>query len=401
MADYIPHDRAPPGIEMDPEFEPLPLSIRPFDPATYHPEVHVCTGGPPTTRARVTFVPLHLQGIHFLFIFCNGDSHAFRGYGTTSMREWYMELRNTVHHIVDEAGFSTFCMGLSSLIASRPLLGALVERWRDTTDSLHFSTAGEMTITPIDFSMLTGITVRGHLIPYDTDKGEDDSDDPQGDRVLRPGLLHVLRFGGLVSCPILRLGRRRLGYIIWLWVYAYFLRLAPKPRVEIPPMLPYSHRYDGRCQRSWQPWVVMPDGVKDQFASAREASRFWILLDGPVCRAWFLGERFLRQSLGWPEPVVPMLPSTYMRVTERYTMQEMINFKRGWDADFFRLEGDYTAFIQTYLMLPLTSAHRGERARAPTIGERAGGSRASRAHDRRGSQTRQKARWPELPASLT
>lgn len=46
-----------------------------------------------------------------------------------------------------------------------------------------------------------------------------------------------------------------------------------------------------------------------------------------------------------PEPVVPMLPPTYMRITERYTMQEMIDFIRGWDANFFRLEGDYTAFI--------------------------------------------------------
>ncbi|KAL7238124.1 hypothetical protein ACSBR2_004258 [Camellia fascicularis] len=63
-------------------------------------------------------------------------------------------------------------MGLSCLIASRPLLGALVERWWDTTNSFHFSTAGEMTMTPFDFSMLTRIEVRGHPIPYDTDMGE-------------------------------------------------------------------------------------------------------------------------------------------------------------------------------------------------------------------------------------
>ena len=55
---------------------------------------------------------------------------------------------------------------------SRPLLGTLVERWWDTTDSLYSSTVGEMIMTPFDFSMPTGIAVRGHSIPYDTDMGE-------------------------------------------------------------------------------------------------------------------------------------------------------------------------------------------------------------------------------------
>ena len=40
MTDDIPYDGAPPGMEMDQKFEPLPLSIRPFDPATYPPKVH-------------------------------------------------------------------------------------------------------------------------------------------------------------------------------------------------------------------------------------------------------------------------------------------------------------------------------------------------------------------------
>ncbi|KAL7220147.1 hypothetical protein ACSBR2_013081 [Camellia fascicularis] len=83
-----------------------------------------------------------------------------------------MELPDIVRHIVDEAGFGAFCMRLTRLIASRPLLGALVERWWDTTDSLYFSTVGEMTMTPFDFSMLTSIAVGDHPIPYDTDMGK-------------------------------------------------------------------------------------------------------------------------------------------------------------------------------------------------------------------------------------
>ncbi|GMP67539.1 hypothetical protein CsSME_00027487 [Camellia sinensis var. sinensis] len=118
MADDVPHDGASPEMEVDPEFEPLPLSDRPVDPATYHPEIHVL---PPDSicqftefaQAGVTFIPWRLQGIH-----CIGDSRTIRGYGTTSAREWYMELPDDVHHIINEASFSSFCMRLSHLIAS-------------------------------------------------------------------------------------------------------------------------------------------------------------------------------------------------------------------------------------------------------------------------------------------
>ncbi|KAL7205284.1 hypothetical protein ACSBR2_018261 [Camellia fascicularis] len=63
-------------------------------------------------------------------------------------------------------------MGLSRLITSRPLLGALVERWWDTTNSFHFSIAGDMKMTPYNFAILIGIEVGGRLIPYDIDMGE-------------------------------------------------------------------------------------------------------------------------------------------------------------------------------------------------------------------------------------
>lgn len=41
MADDIPRSGTPPNHEMDPGAELLPLSIRPFDPATYRPAIHV------------------------------------------------------------------------------------------------------------------------------------------------------------------------------------------------------------------------------------------------------------------------------------------------------------------------------------------------------------------------
>ncbi|GMP54542.1 hypothetical protein CsSME_00019686 [Camellia sinensis var. sinensis] len=83
-----------------------------------------------------------------------------------------MELPDAVRHIVDEAGFGPFCMGLSRHPASRTLLGALVERWWDITNSFHFSAIRDMTMTLYDFSLLIGLDVAGRSIPYDTDMGE-------------------------------------------------------------------------------------------------------------------------------------------------------------------------------------------------------------------------------------
>lgn len=40
-----------------------------------------------------------------------------------------------------------------------------------------------------------------------------------------------------------------VAFSLQLWVYAYFLTLAPEPVEEIPPIAPYSHRYDGRWLR--------------------------------------------------------------------------------------------------------------------------------------------------------
>ncbi|KAL7212342.1 hypothetical protein ACSBR2_015094 [Camellia fascicularis] len=39
----------------------------------------------------------------------------------------------------------------------------------DTTNFFHFSSAGEMTMTSYDFSMITGLGVGGDLIPFDMD----------------------------------------------------------------------------------------------------------------------------------------------------------------------------------------------------------------------------------------
>lgn len=134
---------------------------------------------------------------------------------------------------------------------------------------------------------------------------------------------------------------------------------------------------------------------------ARETARFRILLEGPICRAWYFRERFLWQTLGLPEQIVSWPPPTHTRHTERYTSEEMIDYTLGWDSEFFKDEGDYTEFIQAYLMQPLTGAHRAERERPAVPAAGVGASRAPQACERSGSRRGQEARWPELPTTMT
>ncbi|XP_028079978.1 uncharacterized protein LOC114281629 [Camellia sinensis] len=180
-----------------------------------------------------------------------------------------------------------------------------------------------------------------------------------------------------------------------LWVYAYFLRLALVPDEETPLGVPFSHRFNVRYVRrpresfiffrryfdtitaaeiTWQPWAPLPAVVQKRYVGAEESARFRLLLEGPVCRAWYLGERFLRQTLGLPEQIVPGPPPIDTRQTERYPPYEMADYTIGWEAESFRGEGNYAEYVQTFIMRPLSSGRRAERERpaAPAAGAGAG-----------------------------
>ncbi|GMP57020.1 hypothetical protein CsSME_00021278 [Camellia sinensis var. sinensis] len=511
MADDIPRGGTPPDHEMDPGVELLPLSERPFDPATYRPAIHVLP--PDGLRQFQSFerhVPPELllrePTSHLSFGASEEDSHAIRGYGNTSAREWYDELPDAIRRIVDRAGFGAFCRGLSRLTTCRPLLAALAERWWDTIDSFHFSTAGDMTMTPYDFSMLTGIGVGGDPIPFDVDMDEWTAAQVhllgEAPPLARPGFVWyswfevqfrvqptlvdaapmtpeaveryargflMFLFGttifadrantvplcllsalvdvrdilhydwggaalatlyGYMSSASRGSGQLLEGYWrAWeLWVYAYFPRLAPVPATETPLVVLFSRRFDGRCTRrpretfsffrryfdtitpaeiTWQPWAPLPAAMRDRFASAEETSRFRILLEGPVCRAWYLGERFLRQTLGLPEQIVPVYRPADMRETERLTTEQMADYTIGWKATRFRGIGDYREYVQTYLMRPLSGGRQAEGARPVALaagagaGAGAGASRRARVRGRGGAQGGRGTGWPALPDALT
>lgn len=135
---------------------------------------------------------------------------------------------------------------------------------------------------------------------------------------------------------------------------------------------------------------MMPAGIRGQYVGAWATSRFRILLEGPVCRAWFLSERFMRQTVGLADLIIPMVPPESMRSPDSLSIDDITQFMWGLDADCFRVEGDYAAFIQTHLMPPLTDARGGEEALRLT--------RATRA---RASWARQRTGWPKLPTTLT
>lgn len=83
---------------------------------------------------------------------------------------WYARLPQNVKDKIVAAGFGEFVKCLvPSGRRDRKLLIALAERWWDTTHTFHFDNIGEMTMTPKDFSAITGIPVSGKPLEYDMD----------------------------------------------------------------------------------------------------------------------------------------------------------------------------------------------------------------------------------------
>ncbi|GMP93928.1 hypothetical protein CsSME_00043563 [Camellia sinensis var. sinensis] len=177
MAGHFPYGGVPPGAGGEPDIMSLPPWVRPFDPERYHPREHILPRAvfyhftDFDDRAPVDLL-LREPESHLSHQAREVSSYVTRGYGSIVAKEWYTKLPEAVCDWVDQAGFGPFCTGISRYPASRTLMGALVERWWDTTNSFHFSATGDMTMTPFDFAVLTSLDVGGWSIPYDEDMGE-------------------------------------------------------------------------------------------------------------------------------------------------------------------------------------------------------------------------------------
>ncbi|XP_028105625.1 uncharacterized protein LOC114304687 [Camellia sinensis] len=162
-----------------------------------------------------------------------------------------------------------------------------------------------------------------------------------------------------------------------LWVYVYFPSLAPELEVVGIPVIPYSLIFEGphrprpretlprlrqyfdtvrHSEITWQPWASLDDGLRLQYTGASDISQYRVLLEGPVARVWFLGERFLRQVWGYLSQDIPAVPPASMRTADRLSFSEVVGAMLGSDALLLVEEGDYATYRHIYLMPPLTEA---------------------------------------------
>ncbi|GMP80647.1 hypothetical protein CsSME_00035667 [Camellia sinensis var. sinensis] len=512
MAGHFPQGGGPPGAGDEPNIMSLPPRVRPFDPERYHPREHILSRAvfynftDFDDRAPVDLL-LREPESHLSHQAREVSSCITRGYGSIVAREWYTELPEAVRDWVDQAGFGPFCTGISRYPTSRTLMGALVERWWDTTNSFHFSATGDMTMTPFNFVVLTSLDVGGWSIPYDEDIGEWEAAwiyllrarppvDKSSGRVrytwfsthfrrtkpetpeeiaqyTRGFLMFLLGttlfsdrgntvglyllsalvdlsqvshydWGGVGLATLycyMSVTSRGRGNIVggywraWeLWVFAYFPTLASELEVEVPLMIPYSLVFEGQyrpraretlpylrqffdtvrtTEITWQPWAPLGGDTRFQFSGGWAASRYRILFEGPIGRAWFLGDRFMRQTMGYPEQSVPATPPDDMQSAEGLTPQDVNSAILGTDVLLHLEEGEYATYRHTYLMPPLTGVRTpmrrsagmpsSSRARAADIPStsRAGTSRGGAGLVPPIPLTYYHAGWPDIPTELT
>ncbi|KAI8571874.1 hypothetical protein RHMOL_Rhmol01G0153700 [Rhododendron molle] len=89
-----------------------------------------------------------------------------RGRGK-DVHKWFVTLPEQARELVHAVGFEAFVLGLNLPKMDWSLMTSLVERWWDTTNTFHLPSAGDMTITPSDFSLLIGLRVGGASLRVD------------------------------------------------------------------------------------------------------------------------------------------------------------------------------------------------------------------------------------------
>ncbi|KAI8006426.1 hypothetical protein LOK49_LG07G00986, partial [Camellia lanceoleosa] len=219
-----------------------------------------------------------------------------------------------------------------------------------------------------------------------------------------------------------------------LWVYVYFPTLAPEMEVAGPLMTPFSLVFEGQhrprpretlfylrqyfdtvwtTEITWQPWAVLGDGLRFQYPGGASNSQYRFLLEGPVGRAWFLGERFIRQVWGYNSQEPPAAPPVTMRTADRLSTHEVVSAMQGIDALLHLTDGDYATYRHTYLMPPLTGVRApplrpanvpsSSRARATDIpsSSKAGTSRGGGGSIPPIPPTLHHSGWPDMPTKLT
>lgn len=104
-------------------------------------------------------------------------------------------------------------------------------------------------------------------------------------------------------------------------------------------------------QVKWDVWAGIDESATPDLLRSREATRKRILLEGPFCRQWYLGERVVRQSLGYKSFRVPKPIPHSMLSTNTLTVEDLGKWTQGEDATVFLEEtGDYSEYRALRLM---------------------------------------------------
>ncbi|KAF7123296.1 hypothetical protein RHSIM_Rhsim12G0011600 [Rhododendron simsii] len=110
-------------------------------------------------------------------------------------------------------------------------------------------------------------------------------------------------------------------------------------------------------QVNWDLWAMIDPMVHADLLRSRQATGQRILLEGPFCRQWYLGERVVRQSLGYNVFRVPKPIPLSMLNAKHLTMEDVEKWTKGEDAATFLEEGgDYEEYRVKRLM-PIFGAH--------------------------------------------
>ncbi|KAI8529994.1 hypothetical protein RHMOL_Rhmol11G0019500 [Rhododendron molle] len=293
-----------------------------------------------------------------------------------------------------------------------------------------------MTVTPLDFAVITGLRVGGEPIPFDPSINLDDTasewflgrvprhsggvaeygqftkywdhepaDDVEAAQMARAYLLYL--FGA--SLFPFRRSRVHLSYLAG--------------QVDLRPARQYDwggaalctlYCFLGAASRGvgdtiggywrvievhWDRWARVE---ADFLPRSREVTRSRALLECPLGWQWYLGDRVTRQSLGSPEFIMPgPLPPRVQR-TETYTRAELEQFTVP-DTDlerYLRLTLDYATYRDRYLATSLgmerelerwiaeSKARRGRGETGGEVGNETGGETGGRGRSGRSSRGR-------------
>ncbi|KAI8568939.1 hypothetical protein RHMOL_Rhmol02G0239600 [Rhododendron molle] len=254
------------------------------------------------------------------------EQRDIRGFGgPCSSLALYIGLPPKVRELVDAASFREFIQTLTVPVRNdHVVLVALAERWRDTSNTFHLP-PGEMTVMLSDFAAITGLRVGGEPIPFDSGIHVD------------PAALEWF----LGEVPQVERGAAR-GSTVHLSYLPALKDLRAASRFDWGgAALGTAYQFFGDASRNgqsmagywrvweveWNPWRT--SGPEPEYlAQSRVVTASRVLLESAFGWQWYLGDRVVRQSLGYPEFQVPGPLPPRASHTGDYTLAELERYTR-------------------------------------------------------------------------